>query len=87
MMTFIPFEKRLTMEQLAAIGGAAGPAGCPRCGCKDWRVISGEDGKRKRVCRHCRRVLGSYKPPALNAAESPPPIDDLPELPGLAPPT
>ena len=43
--------------------GAGAQFGCPRCGCRDWRVSNTYWGKidaavrRRRVCRHCNHPI------------------------------
>ncbi len=41
---------------------------CPRCGCRDWRVISSYlsgDGARhrRRACRHCHHPIMTHERP------------------------
>lgn len=56
-------EERKTLQQMVA--DAAGedydPWACPRCSCKDWRVVNtymtAAGIRRRRVCRHCGQEL------------------------------
>lgn len=63
----IPPEERPTARELAAQSRGSDPWACPRCGCKDWRVVnsymSGDARRRQRVCRHCHQVLITYEMP------------------------
>lgn len=47
-------------EYIAEANGADGWE-CPRCGCKEWRVVNsymqGDGRNRRRVCRHCGQGL------------------------------
>lgn len=71
-----PIGKRLTMQQMAALAVRAegrDPWACPKCGCKDWRVVSSfqranGDRRRLRVCRHC-----GFELPTIEAPLSPDP--------------
>jgi hypothetical protein len=52
-----PPNERPTAAQLAAQCGND-PWVCPRCGCRDWRVLDTRDVSngnlaRTRICRHC----------------------------------
>lgn len=46
-----------TPAEYAAEASGGDPWACPRCGCKDTRVIdsrfNGVERRRMRVCRHC----------------------------------
>lgn len=50
-----------TPEEWAAEAAGTDPWACPRCGCRDSRVIdsrfNGAERVRLRVCRHCNTPL------------------------------
>lgn len=49
-------HERPTLEELSRDPEAKGLE-CPRCGCRDWRVVKTKPGdgiiSRRRECRHC----------------------------------
>ncbi len=66
-----PPEKRLSLAQMAAqtVNNEGGDAwACPRCGCRDWRVVNshlrGGERRRQRQCRHCGEPLRTLEVPA-----------------------
>ena len=63
-------KPRKSLGQLAADAVRADgtdPWACPRCGCKDWRVVGTyeRNGKRRRqrVCRHCNQAIRTFEVP------------------------
>lgn len=58
---------RPTARELAAQSNGTDPWACPRCGCKDSRVIDsrfdGAQRNRKRVCRHCKQSFPTVEIP------------------------
>jgi hypothetical protein len=66
-----PPEKRPSLSQLrtqSAAGEGSDAWSCPRCGCRDWRVINshlrGGERRRQRACRHCGEPLRTLEVPA-----------------------
>lgn len=63
-------KPRKSLQQLTAEAeetDGADPWACPRCGCKDWRVVGTyeRNGKRRRqrVCRNCKQTMRTYEVP------------------------
>lgn len=63
-------KPRKSLQQLANDAVQADgldPWACPRCGCKDWRVVDsrlvGGARKRQRACRHCHTNLPTLEVP------------------------
>ena len=71
-------KPRKSLQQLAneaAQTDGIDPWACPRCGCKDWRVVGTyeRNGKRRRqrVCRNCHQTIRTYEvpvPPGFDVA-------------------
>ena len=59
-------KPRKTLAQMKA-EATDDPWKCPKCGCKDWRVLDSYEtgGKRRRVrcCRNCRKVIETFEAP------------------------
>lgn len=57
---------RQYLREAAEVEGAD-PWACPRCGCRDWRVVNsheyGGPRKRQRQCRNCEYDLPTLEVP------------------------
>lgn len=61
---------------------------CPRCGCRDWRVVDsrqfGDVRKRLRACRHCHQTIKTSEVMDAEAGTTSTPGVSIGSLPAIA---